>query len=82
MFGRFCKYYCTSTSSTGTGKASGVKGTELKEKNNGEKDSDSEAMSGRPVRVLNVAEKNDAAKRIAQLLSGGNVVTVSINSAL
>jgi len=34
-------------------------------------------MSGRPMRVLNVAEKNDAAKRIAALLSGGNSVTVS-----
>ena len=33
-------------------------------------------MSNRPTRVLNVAEKNDAAKRISALLSGGNVRTV------
>lgn len=35
-------------------------------------------MPPRPIRVLNVAEKNDAAKNIAQLLSGGNSQRVSI----
>ena len=32
---------------------------------------------GAAVRVLNVAEKNDAAKSIAQILSGGNATRVN-----
>lgn len=36
-------------------------------------------MAPRGIKVLNVAEKNDAAKNIAELLSGGRVNRVSVS---
>ena len=48
-----------------------------KTKKKAAKSESSSAMA--PVRVLNVAEKNDAAKNIAALLSNGNSVRVRIS---
>ncbi len=53
-------------------------GNKTKKKAAKSESSSSSAMA--PVRVLNVAEKNDAAKNIAALLSNGNSVRVRISA--
>ncbi len=53
-------------------------GNKTKKKKAAKSKSPSSAMA--PVRVLNVAEKNDAAKNIAALLSNGNSVRVRISA--
>ena len=51
-----------------------------KTKKKAAKSSSSSSSAMAPVRVLNVAEKNDAAKNIAALLSNGNSVRVRISA--